>query len=108
MKEDSEEAKSESKGTAALHLQGCYSDGHPLDDVHYLECKIILKGERFNSVENFMILEGSLNEPRRPPTSTIPPRSSKTPSHRFARSFSWIRRDFKLYNNAFILRRRLS
>ena len=24
--------------------QGHYSDGHPLDEVHYLECKIILKG----------------------------------------------------------------
>jgi hypothetical protein len=23
--------------------QGKYSDGHPLDDMHYLECKIILK-----------------------------------------------------------------
>ena len=27
--------------------QGKYSDGHPLDDVHYLECKIILKPDRF-------------------------------------------------------------
>ena len=27
--------------------EGTYSDGHPLDDVQYLECKIILKGDRF-------------------------------------------------------------
>jgi hypothetical protein len=30
-----------------------YSDGHPLDAVHYLECKIILKGDRFSSAESF-------------------------------------------------------
>ena len=33
--------------------EGTYSDGHPLDDVQYLECKIILKGDRFTSVESF-------------------------------------------------------
>ena len=30
-----------------------YSDGHPLDEVHYLESKIILKGDRFTSVDSF-------------------------------------------------------
>jgi hypothetical protein len=33
--------------------QGTYSDGHPLDEVHYLECKLILKAERFTSVKSF-------------------------------------------------------
>ena len=32
---------------------GQYSDGHPLDQVHYLECKVILKPERFTSRESF-------------------------------------------------------
>src|SRR5262245_48862582 len=31
-----------------------YSDGHPLDEVHYLECKIILKPDRFTSPRSFL------------------------------------------------------
>ena len=31
-----------------------YSDGHPLDNVHYLECKIILKPERFTAKKGFL------------------------------------------------------
>ena len=30
-----------------------YSDGHPLDVIQYLEAKLILKPDRFNSVESF-------------------------------------------------------
>ena len=30
-----------------------YSDGHPLDEVQYLECKIILKADRFKSADSF-------------------------------------------------------
>ena len=30
--------------------EGSYSDGHPLHDVQYLQCKIILKPDRFISV----------------------------------------------------------
>ena len=41
---DNEESRS---GRVADLKQGHYSDGHPLDEVHYLECKIILKSDRF-------------------------------------------------------------
>ena len=30
-----------------------YSDGHPLDHVQYVESKLILKGDRFSSVDSF-------------------------------------------------------
>ncbi len=33
--------------------EGKYSDGHPLDAVQYLEAKIILKPDRFVSVDSF-------------------------------------------------------
>src|SRR5262249_25566100 len=33
--------------------KGKYSDGHPLDTVQYLECKIILKGDRFTAESKF-------------------------------------------------------
>jgi hypothetical protein len=32
---------------------GKYSDGHPLDEVQYLECKLILKPDRFTSAKVF-------------------------------------------------------
>ena len=32
---------------------GRYSDGHPLDKVQYLECKLILKPDRFTSARVF-------------------------------------------------------
>jgi hypothetical protein len=38
---------------------GHYSDGHPLDEVHYLECKIILKPDRFISKKGFSISPSS-------------------------------------------------
>lgn len=33
--------------------QGQYSDGNPLDEVQYLECKLILKPDRFTSAKVF-------------------------------------------------------
>jgi len=32
---------------------GVYCDGHPLDEVQYLECKLILKPDRFTSAKVF-------------------------------------------------------
>jgi hypothetical protein len=32
---------------------GRYSDGHPLDEVQYLECKLILKPDRFTAAKVF-------------------------------------------------------
>ena len=83
---------------------GAYSDGHPLDDIHYLECKIILKGERFTSVENFSDF------------SKIVRRTAEASSVGYStEDFKGLRpeirevlfvdtQDFRLYNNAFILR----
>ena len=36
---------------------GQYSDGHPLDEVQYLECKLILKPDRFTAAKAFLDLE---------------------------------------------------
>lgn len=91
-----------------LELQpGQYSDGHPLDEVQYLECKLILKPDRFTAAkvffdygeiasrtaEDFGI--GFSNK-----GITLKPQSREvtfldTP-------------DFRLYNNAFILRQRIT
>jgi hypothetical protein len=86
---------------------GQYSDGHPLDQVHYLECKIILKPDRFTAVQSFLDF-GKL-------VSRVAGESKVDYSTgHLAGQKPQIREvvfldtpDFKLYNNAFILRRRI-
>jgi len=85
-----------------------YSDGNPLDQIQYLEAKIILKPDRFTSVESFRdfgklvkrtaksLKVGFMDDPeagRRPQIREIV--FGDTP-------------DYRLYNHAFILRRRIS
>jgi hypothetical protein len=85
-----------------------YSNGDPLDVVQYLEAKLILKPDRFTSVESFRDF-GKLVK-----------RTAKSQRVRFSDDPEAARRpeireiifvdtpDFRLYNNAFILRRRIS
>jgi hypothetical protein len=86
--------------------QGQYSDGHPLDEVQYLECKLILKPDRFTAAKVFFefgdlvartakkfgidfITQGVVLKPR-------------------IREVLFLdTADFRLYNHAFILRRRI-
>jgi len=86
---------------------GTYCDGHPLDEVQYLECKLILKPDRFTSAKVFQEY------------GELVSRTAK----KFGVGFSTkgivlkpeIREvlfldtaDFRLYNQAFILRRRIA
>jgi hypothetical protein len=84
-----------------------YSDGHPLDVVHYLECKLILKPDRFTSVQSFREF-GNLAH-RTADSLKIgfitDPYVTRRPHIREILFFDT--RDFRLYNNAFILRRRI-
>jgi hypothetical protein len=84
-----------------------YSDGSPRDEVHYLECKLILKPDRFTSVPSFLefgkIVRGVAVE-----------HGVGFSTERFKGLRPRIRevvfldtKDFALYNNAFILRRRI-
>lgn len=85
---------------------GTYSDGHELDDVHYLECKLILRSDRFTSVKSFR----QFGELVRHAAKQCGVGFDASP---FAGVLPQIREvvffdtpDFRLYNNAFILRRR--
>jgi hypothetical protein len=86
---------------------GKYSDGHPLDEVQYLECKLILKPDRFTSAKVFQEYGELVGRAAR----------------KFGVEFSTkgvaikpeIREvlfldteDYRLYNHAFILRRRIA
>lgn len=85
-----------------------YSDGHPLDRFQYLEAKLILKPDRFTSVESFRNF-GKLvkrTAKRLKVGFTDDPEAGRRPEIReivFGDTA-----DNRLYNNAFILRRRIS
>ena len=85
-----------------------YSDGHPYDVVQYLEAKLILKPDRFTSVQSFRdfgkLVEATAKKQKvgfvASPGAGLRPEIREiifgdTP-------------DFRLYNNAFILRRRIA
>ncbi len=85
--------------------QGQYSDGSPLDEVHYLECKLILKPERFTSAKVFLEY------------GELVARTAKAFGIGFINQGVVLKpelrevvfldtADFLLYNNAFILRQR--
>lgn len=86
--------------------QGRYSDGCPLDEVHYLECKVILKPERFTSAKVFFefgeLVQGAC---RRCGIGFSRKGIVLKPQIREVLFFDTA--DFKLYRNAFILRRRI-
>jgi hypothetical protein len=86
--------------------QGQYSDGHPLDEVQYLECKLILKPDRFTAAAVFFDY------------GKLVARTAKEFGIDFINKGVVLKpairevlfldtADFRLYNNAFILRRRI-
>lgn len=87
---------------------GTYSDGHPLDTVHYLECKLILKPDRFvapPTFHDFGKLVGRAAEKLDIDFSTA---GFKDLRPRIREVVFLDTRDFSLYNNSFILRRRIA
>jgi hypothetical protein len=85
-----------------------YADGTALDRVQYLEAKLILKSDRFTSVQSFRDF-GKIVQRTAKKTGVgfiEDPDAGLRPEIReilFGDTF-----DFRLYNNAFILRRRIS
>jgi hypothetical protein len=100
------EIKVKSSGLATA--PAVYADGQPLDKVTYLEAKLILKPDRFTSVQSFRDFGKIVKQTAKKfdvgfiadPDTDQRPRIREitfgdTP-------------DFRLYNNAFILRRRIT
>ena len=100
--------KSRSKTAAvADSTQAYYSDGHPLDEVQYLECKLILKPDRFTAAKVFLDY------------GKLVAKTAKEFGVGFANKGVVLKpairevvfldtADFRLYNNAFILRQRIA
>ena len=86
---------------------GKYSDGHPLDEVQYLECKLILKPDRFTSAKVFQ--EYSELVGRVAKKFDIGFSTKDVVLKPEIREVLFLDTDgFRLYNNAFILRRRIA
>jgi hypothetical protein len=91
---------------AALN-PGEYADGSPLDDIQYLECKLILKTDEFTSTKGFR--KYSKLVARAAEECGVGFDTSSADGSRPAlREVQFLdTEDFRLYNNAFILRRRV-
>jgi hypothetical protein len=85
-----------------------YSDGHPLDVFQYLEAKLILKPDRFTSVESFRDFGKLVKKSAKSEKVGFidDPEAGRRPE---IREIVFVDTpDCRLYNNAFILRRRVS
>ena len=92
----------ESSGAAS------YADGTPLDRVQYLEAKLVLKPDRFRSVENFREFGKFVRRvAKQSHVGFIEDRKANL-SPEIREIIFMDTPDFALYRNAFILRRRIS
>ncbi len=83
-----------------------YSDGSPLDEVHYLECKLILKPDRFTAAEVF--LEFGQIVAATAARCGVGYEGKGVALRPELREILFLdTAEYRLYNNAFILRRRI-
>ena len=86
---------------------GQYADGSPLDDIQYCECKVILKTGEFTSPKGFKKY-GKVVARAAEEVGVGFDTSSASGSRPAIREVEFLdTEDFRLYNNAFILRRRV-
>lgn len=83
-----------------------YSDGHPLDHVQYVESKLILKGDRFTSVDSFDEFARLVKRTAKQADIHFSRKAFKDGKPRIREVLFFDTPDFRLYNNAFILRKR--
>ena len=87
---------------------GAYSDGHPLDTVHYLESKLILKPDRFVAPPTFRDFGKLVRKAAEKLDIGYSTSGFKNLRPRIREVIFLDTKDFSLYNNAFILRRRIA
>jgi len=86
---------------------GKYSDGLPLDEVKYLECKLILKPNHFTSRESLFDFGKVLRRPAKENGVGFDVKGFAGEPLQIREVLFLDTPDFQLYNNAFILRRRI-
>jgi hypothetical protein len=101
-------AKSREPSSPIVASGSAYADGTPLDRVQYLEAKLILKPDRFTSVQSFRDFGKIVKSTaKRLDVGFIEDREAGLRPEVREILFGDTP-DFRLYNNAFILRRRIS
>jgi hypothetical protein len=85
---------------------GTYSDGHPLDQVQYLECKLILKPDRFTAAKTFLEY-GALVEKTAKASGILFNNSDVVLAPELREVLFLDTHSCFLYSQAFILRRRI-
>ncbi|CAJ0855073.1 hypothetical protein AMST5_00799 [freshwater sediment metagenome] len=83
-----------------------YADGHPLDEVQYIEAKIILNGLRFTSVQSFREFAKIVKRTAKHTHIDFETEPCEGLRPQIREVLFLDTKDFALYNNAFILRRR--
>jgi hypothetical protein len=86
---------------------GQYIDGSALDDIQYLECKLILKPDEFTSPKGFKKYEKLVAEAAKECGVGFDASAAKKTRPAIREVLFLDMDDFRLYNNAFILRRRV-
>ena len=86
---------------------GTYSDGHPLDDVQYVESKIILKADRFTSRQSFFDFARLVKGVARECDVGFTSDGYEKDRPQIREVVFLDTPDFRLYRNGFILRRRI-
>jgi hypothetical protein len=95
--------------SAAVGLQpGKYSDGSPFDEIHYLECKLILKADRFISVKSFYEYGAIVRQAADQCDIAYSTKNVDRTRPKIREILLLDTADFRFYNNAFILRRRVT
>lgn len=87
--------------------EGSYSDGHPLDQVQYLQCKLILKPDRFTAAKAFLEYGALVGMTAKEFGVSLNNRDVVLAPELREVLFLDTSDDFSLYNHAFILRRRI-
>jgi len=86
---------------------GKYSDGMPLDELRYLECKIILKPNHFTSRQSLFDFAKVMRRPAKKTGVRFDPSGYDLEPLQIREVLFVDTHDYRLYNNAFILRRRI-
>jgi len=88
-------------------IPGKYADGMPYDQVKYLECKLILRPNHFTSRESFFDFAKRLRRPARATGVEFSTGALVNAPLQIREVLFLDTGDFRFYNNAFILRRRI-
>jgi hypothetical protein len=98
---------SKSKAAAPARMTA-YADDQPLDKITYLEAKLILKPDRFTSVQSFRDFGKIVKKTAKNVGVGFSPDPNADQRPEIREITFGDTPDFRLYNNGFILRRRIS